>query len=604
MSRFNVRTFHLNEGMRLIGVWAFLVLSAFPITTMLKGAWENGGLLRALATGGMSTTGLGPGKVILFIIGFFIIYMLLLFLDPIKRIPAIMIGIVGGVWLWLFTQDGIIASNLWQIVLALETEWGSFVGGVCVALLSVTIHSEPVTGNLVMWDRDRVAKVIAASAILTTSLAFIDYHILNMSGVGPSLYLHLVALVVFAILIYRLLSYNVSHSVAVLGGTRMGKTTFALGLYNARLESQENVPNGTKPLRALHTETQDSKDGEWGEATIEGRNISPGEPTHMTNYYRLGYRDLYGRFLKYYMEVEMLDYGGENYLGLADKMKEFDKWYVRWTDRLRALLSQYPYRYRKFKEAVSIVRDIIRNGALHTILTQNNEVQKSNQWQTIDGSNHRHVSTLVQDLEEYGICDDANLVQNILLYKIRFSDTILFLFDAGYLSEDNYSSPPTKKPGLNSYVDETVELFNSLGKNTRVREILIVITKSDRLISDYLEHSENDPESVGDFDPAKNDEDFEELKNFVVESFETNPQIQDLRANINYDGIYPVFFEMVNKRNKPPLPSEGETSRISQELGSIDETSPDMSESIEADVGPVSPLNTRGFKDVLDKLKF
>lgn len=317
------------EKLKLILYFAVIIVLAYPLATFIGRAWENAHLARSIVRLHY-VVGISRPAVNMAILGVFIGFLILMTLDPKKRIqaallwPGMLISLIGLVSLGLF---------LVQINFIAETPW--FIGGLVAGLVVGGGRKllQVQTADTLEFRRASLGVFFILALIVT--VAFVEYHIqypeifsvtqngvqpatTNPSGIGletSGIFKNALIGGLFIFVLGQFVTYDAEQDFFILGPRASGKSLFLIGAYLEALEQTSNSSANTplNPSNDLVDMIQelDRPESDWIiEATGRGEvNV-------------LSFQFVHGRVFPTNIGLQSIDYAGEYLNRLPDAIAD------------------------------------------------------------------------------------------------------------------------------------------------------------------------------------------------------------------------------------------------------------------------------------------
>lgn len=451
-----------------------------------------------------------PGELVGFLLGAYLLLLLLLFLDPMNTASAILLSVASVVYLVTLWAASNASEAFSMSVEEISLTPQPFLVGVCVALLVAKGHKWIPYGVL-KWKRRRVRYVLEAILVLTTIAVVVDYWLTpELEG----LLLNAIPAVMFIYVMSHALSEEMHHSVVVIGPRRSGKTTFVLGLV-ASLGREDDTPDAGDPDSLLHCIATVAD--EWYRTLvdwIEGlrrSNSQTGPPRNLTDPLKEMLKALHEEHADGWGEFEL---DQEMKLGkpLPDSM------YVQLGFNIT---SNGVPRHRVRFQTIDARGDHYDENLAEMIeecWTLKGRVERLVAWVTEDG------------LDEYGYYDDEQSFKRHLARQVASADTVVTVVDAKHLTESPL--PRVDREFGNStaeYGNKIHAIVDVLSESSRVNNLVVAVTKAD-LIRDEIEGNSR-----------------QKIQRIARERLteENAPDaLAPIGQKVDDDQIYPVFYEM------------------------------------------------------------
>lgn len=430
------------ERLDLAAYLVLIVLAAPIIADLLTRAWLQSRLIREAVFSLERATGIDHLQLALIGIGFVLGLLVLMWIDHMKRVQAFLLTVAVVLVLWTFSVRGIIFRI--PLVPNLQFIAGGFVSGI-LAGGGRTIRKERPP-----WEFRRATLLLVAINILLVLIALAEVYLLHelpgietsgradgvstaaVTVVGSSIFVDVLASGVYLAAIYGFTTYEVDANVLWLGGSRDGKTTGNMSLYEAAKRRARRIATRLNPSAPLSEMYESFTSADWGWGEHVGPNKKGEYEVHRFTTRR-------GELFKENLNVEAIDYAGE-YL----------------SSRL-----------------ASIIESLAPDSRL------------SIQWVVVCIE-----SVLgLPNLPERATNLDDKGVYRTLAKKIIHSDTLLLTIDAGLLLEERPEWAEADHDGQRSLAETVsayVQIIRHLDQSVLAeKDYVLVVTKADYLVPLY-----------------------------------------------------------------------------------------------------------------------
>ncbi|WP_137284513.1 hypothetical protein [Halorussus salinisoli] len=322
-----------NEKVKLFGYFIVMLALALPVSKMLGEAWRQAHLFRAPIRL-RHLVGLSLQQVTVILLGIFLGLLLLMTIDPKKRIQAtllwigVIVGLLGLRSMGLFLPQNF--GRFFGLILGNFTWLGS--GLLISAFLGGGRRLTRVQTAEALEFR-RASKAIYYIITLMVVAGFLEYHVsypeflqiteagislkavesMSVSVVQESLLKHAAVSGVFLVTVKQFVQYDAQKDFFVLGPRASGKSLFLIGAYLEALERSRNDESNTpmKPSEDLmdQVEELDRSNSGW---TIEA--------TGRGQVKNLAFQYVHGSVFPTNVQLSSADYAGEYLSRLPDAL--------------------------------------------------------------------------------------------------------------------------------------------------------------------------------------------------------------------------------------------------------------------------------------------
>lgn len=327
MSRNNFASFvqENREKLKLQLYFAVIIALAYPLATFIGQAWENAQFARSAVRLHL-LVGMSRAALNMALLGLFLGFLVLMTLDPKKRVQAALL------WLgMLISLVGLLSLGLFLVRIDFVSQAPWFIGGL---LLGLGIGGgrkllQVQTANALEFRRASLG--IFSILVLIVVVAFLEYHVqypeivtvtrdgiqaatTSGSGIGfetEGVFRNALVGGLFIFVLGQFVTYDAEHDFFILGPRASGKSLFLIGAYLEALEQTSNSSSNTplNPSNDLVDMIQelDRPDSEWIiEATGRGEvNV-------------LSFQYVHGRVFPTNIGLQSIDYAGEYLNRLPD----------------------------------------------------------------------------------------------------------------------------------------------------------------------------------------------------------------------------------------------------------------------------------------------
>lgn len=588
------------QRLTLVVYLVFLGLLSVPLSLMMGAAWRARGISFQFINTARSFVGWSLEEISLVILGLYLGLLFLLWLDDIKRWQAFLLTIATAVGLATLSLRGLLLPNV--NVVANPTEFVvGILGGIVLGTGVQDLNRGLVESILNEAERvefRRAMNIFFVLVALLVGFSLLDRHLIDLEP-QSEVFLGDLAVSIFFLGVFRgFLRYELEQEYVVLAPRRSGKSTFMVGAYHAAIQENRSPRNPSDPLGEMWTNLTTATDG-WG-------GIDEPDPRGLVK--KLEFRYLKGRFFRYYAKPQAIDYAGhhfnENLVNHVDRRLSESGWLS-----LPGSIPSGPglvlYPFTLLGQLVSFVWGSIAavvggigrgiravfGGVLgaFSMLIPGGSDSSSSQLDLPDSSTPSGSS--VDDTDESDTDDDVELpgstdasadrkstdggsivdtgdldlggddegyleettaVYDLIATRIVDSETVLLLLDASrFVDTDQVTD---KEDGLKvdmaEYLNISLQLLRRLSGE---KELLVVVTKADHLIPEYLDHQE-----FGADLPWESETAFNEFADFTDQFMRDRQELAAVLAEAQVDTVYPVFYEMDTRESESeskPMPA-------------------------------------------------
>lgn len=502
----------------LVASFVGILVLSYRLAEVIGSGWQSQGTAWHLLYDGSRALGVSVDVPVVFIVGFFVGIVGLMWLDRMKRVQAFLLTIGAGIGFVGLTSVGIFEG----------VDWAAAVGALAFgALVGVTVGGgiRLVNGSA-PYEFPNAPKTIFWFVTLIVVNGLFEYHVrawpvplffvdglpyirpvedvnIIMRGLGWNV----VSGLALIGLLFLFTKYESRRSIAMLGPSRSGKSTLMTGLAvtiqeQARRRGANELP-GNSELRRRARELGQAGEG-FGDVdqTTEPDRAYPLELTYH-----------HGTLFPRRVTIQTLDYAGEV---VNDDL----------TERVNAYLDDVTGRFG-FRSALGVpLLRSVRQPVFETY--EEGELQNLSQDEV-----HDELAILLDDTETI-----------ILLLPLdEFVEGRLMGSEVEKLSPSYYSGSIQRETDYINVYEDVIDAFQSAGND---KNVILVATMCDLAVNAFEEWHE-------EYNFVE--EDWEAFREFVTEQFLDGMALDNLWILASNEVVYPVYFEP--NREKPEAEDGG-----------------------------------------------